>query len=278
MLYLLLAILTSALNTVVMRLSEKHISGKMPLLAVSYTVSLVLAGGCMLLGGQPVTGEGMGTALWMGGVNGIFYVLGFVMLQLNVSRNGVVLSATFMKLGLLVPLLMSVLFFGEIPGGLQIMGILMAIAAIVLIHYEKEETVMRFRIGLPLLLLAGGCSDIMSKIFEETGPLQFSDLFLLCTFVMAVILCTGMMLLRHERPHAKDVLFGALIGIPNYFSARVILKAIEHLPAVVVFPTYNAGAIVAVSLAGVLLFHEKLGRRQWIAVGIILAAIVLLNI
>ncbi len=278
MLYLLLAILTSALITVVMRLSEKHVSGKMPLLAVSYMVSLVLAGGCMLLGGQPLKGEGMGTALWMGGVNGIFYVLGFLMLQLNVSRNGVVLSATFMKLGLLVPLFMSVLFFGEKPGILQVVGILLAVIAIVLIHYEKEETVMRFRIGLPLLLLAGGCSDIMSKIFEETGPQRFSDLFLFVTFVMAVILCTGLMLLRRERPSAKDVLFGILIGIPNYFSARVILRAIGQLPAVIVFPTYNAGALVAVSLAGILLFHEKLGRRQWCAVGIILAAIVLLNL
>lgn len=278
MLYLLLAILTSALITVFMRLSEKHVSGKMPLLAVSYMASLVLAALFTAFDGTPHTGEGMGTALWMGAVNGILYVMGFLMLQLNVNRNGVVLSATFMKLGLLVPLFVSVAFFGERLGAVQAAGILLALFAIVLIHYEKEETVMRFRIGLPLLLFFGGSADIMSKVFEETGPLQYSDIFLLITFVMAVLLCTALMLLRGERPKKADVLFGILIGVPNYFSARVILKAIEHLPAVIVFPTYNVGALVAVTVAGIFLFREKLGRRQWIGVAAILAAILLLNI
>ena len=36
--------------------------------------------------------------------------------------------------------------------------------------------------------------------------------------------------------------------------------------------------ILAVTVAGVACFRERLGRRQWLALGVILAALVLLNI
>ena len=40
----------------------------------------------------------------------------------------------------------------------------------------------------------------------------------------------------------------------------------------------SVATILAVTLAGVVFFREKLTRRQWLALGAILAALVLLNI
>ena len=74
-----------------------------------------------------------------------------------------------------------------------------------------------------------------------------------------------------------DVLFGALIGIPNYYSARFLLKSLSHVPAIVAYPTYSVSSIVIVSAAGVILFHEKMNRRRKAAVALVLAALLLLN-
>ena len=73
-------------------------------------------------------------------------------------------------------------------------------------------------------------------------------------------------------------MFGLLVGIPNYFSAKFLLGALETLPAVIVYPVYSVGSILVVTLAGVLLFRERLEKHQWVALGVILAALVLLNI
>ena len=74
------------------------------------------------------------------------------------------------------------------------------------------------------------------------------------------------------------MLFGILIGVPNYFSARFALLSLSYLPAVIVYPTISVMTILLVSLTGILAFKEKLKKQQWIALGIIIIAVALLNI
>ena len=69
-----------------------------------------------------------------------------------------------------------------------------------------------------------------------------------------------------------------MIGVPNYYCSRFLLKALLKMPAVVAYPTSSVGGIVLVSLAGLFLFKERLSKRQWTAIGLILIALVLLNI
>ena len=105
-----------------------------------------------------------------------------------------------------------------------------------------------------------------------------SEYFLLITFATALILCGVLVIAKGERPGKWEILFGLLIGIPNYFSARFLLRSLEYVSAVIAYPTFSVAGILAATAAGVFLFKERLVKRQWIAVGIILAALVLLNI
>ena len=82
----------------------------------------------------------------------------------------------------------------------------------------------------------------------------------------------------HQRLCPADVLFGLLIGIPNYFSARFLLLSLSSVPAVAAYPTYSVGTIVLITLVGVLLFRERISRRQALALLMILAALALLNL
>ena len=62
-----------------------------------------------------------------------------------------------------------------------------------------------------------------------------------------------------------------------FFSARFLLASLTQLDAVIVYPTYSVATILAVTLAGVAVFRERLHRRQWYALAAILAALVMLN-
>jgi len=277
MLYLVLAVFSSMMISVVMRLSEKHVQNKTAMLAVNYVVCCAVA---MLVGGSlelfPRV-EGLAMGVGLGAINGILFLAGFMLLQWNISRNGVVLPATFMKLGVLVPTIMAITVFGEKPGAAQIAGIVAAIAAIILIQGGGKQEAGS-SLGLIILLLCGGSADAMSKIYEEIGPGALREQFLLYTFATALILCIVICAFKRQRISPADLIFGALVSIPNYLSTRFLLLAVGEIPAVVAYPSYSVGTIIMVTLAGLIFFKEKLSRRKLLALGIILAALALLNL
>ena len=277
MLNLLLAIASSALVSLTMRLSESKVKHNMAMLMVNY---IMCAGLSWAFAGFALPqSRGLAFAAGLSVVNGILYLAGFVLLQYNIRVNGVVLSSTFIKLGLLVSMVVSVVFFGERPGILQWMGFSLAVAAIVLMNFRPGAGKAGKALWLVLLLLAGGGGDAMSKVFEELGNPALSGHFLLGTFFVAFLICAGTVLSGKEgKPGKWEIFFGLLIGIPNFFSAKFLLGALKDLPAVLVYPVYSVATILTVTLAGVLLFREKLKKRQWTALGIILLALALLNI
>lgn len=275
MLYLILAILSSALVSIIMRLSTGRIKGNVSMLAFNYLMCSLI--GALFTGFGDLFPSGYVSTLGFGAVNGFLYLASFILLQYNVKKNGVVLSATFMKLGLLVPMVLSVFMFGEMPGWLQWIGFGLAIGAILLINIKKGDS-GKFSPDLILLLIGGGLGDAMAKVFEQLGVAGMSEQFLFYTFLTAFLLCTALVFIRKERPGKAELFFGLLIGVPNFFSARFLLLSLGEIPAVIAYPTYSVASLFAVTLAGVLFFKEKLQRKQWIAIGVILMALVLLNI
>ena len=277
MFYLFLAIVSSMLVSVVMRLSEKQGATGWWKLALNY---LMCTGMAFAFSGSPQffpQAEGLGITLLLGCATGVLYLLGFVLLQWNTRRNGVVLPATFMKMGVIVPTLISILFYGEAPRVLQVLGIALALAAIVLMQGRGRQEAGSLP-GLIALLLSGGTADAMSKIFEEMHLDGLKDQFLLYTFGTALVLCVILCLVRGQRPAPRDILWGLALGIPNYFSARFLLLALGSVPAVVAYPSFSVGTIVLVTGIGLLCFGERLSRRKWGALGMIIVALILLNI
>ena len=278
MLNLILAVLSSALVSITMRLSESKVKNNVAMLAVNYVMCALLAWGYSGFAQWYPSIPGMTPACLMGLVNGVLYLAGFLLLQRNIRCNGVVLSSTFLKLGLLVSMVVSVLFFRERPVFWQWLGFFLAVVAIVLINYRPGGKQADSKWGLLLLLLAGGGGDAMSKVFEELGNPTLSGHFLLYTFLTAFGLCAILFGLKREKTGIREVFFGLLIGIPNFFSAKFLLAALKTVPAVIVYPVCSVGTILVVTMAGVLLFRERLEKKQWLALGMILMALVLLNI
>lgn len=276
MLSLCLGILSSALVSVIMRLSSSRVKNNLGMLTMNYIIcSLLAALFCEVHRfGEP----GLPTALSLGGINGVLYLAGFVLMQINIPRNGVVLSSIFQKLGLLVPIVISVCFYRELPSLAQGAGFLLAVAAIIVMNYRKDGGNADFKLGLFGMLLACGMAEAMSKVFKEAGSPALEPQFLLFTFASAMLLCFLCMIAKHQRIGLAELLFGTLIAVPNFFSSKFLLGALESLPAVIVFPVFSVGTILAVTLAGVLAFRERITKQQWIAIAMILVALVLLNI
>ena len=279
MLNLILAVITGGSVSIMLRLSKGHAKNDMALFAVNYVVCFLMAR--MFMGKDTqmfVMTEGTGFAIAAGIIAGALYLINFILLQNSMKHNGIVLSSTFMKLGVLVPTLMAVTFFGEKPSLIQCLGFLIAIIAIVMIHFEKDAAGHgEHKLLLIVLLLAAGITDSMANVYDKIGNPDLKNHYLFYVFIAAFILAAALSLYYKEKICLQDVIWGIIVGIPNYLSARFLLLSLGSVPAVITYPVYSVGSIVLITVTGVLLFKEKLSKQKAVALVLVVAALVLLN-
>ena len=286
MVYLILAVIASSLFSIMMRVGEHHTKNNISMLSINYIVccclSLVYSGFDSLMQVE----NGMGTAVGLGCINGFFYIAGLVLFQNSIRENGMVLSSIFMKLGIMVPLVLSIIFFKEIPTIFQITGFVIAVVAMIILNLkpdlknvkkEKSGRKNHIKIGLFLVLIGGGTADGMSKIYQEMGTDRYEELFLVCTFVIAFLLSVVYGKMNKQKITKNEWIYGIMLGVPNYFAARFLLKALGEVPAVVAYPTFSIGTIAVVTLTGMFVFKEKLTKMQMFAIGLSAIAVALLN-
>lgn len=278
MIYLLLTILCGAALSIVMRLSEGRVQSRLSMLAANYVTCMVLAFCFMGPSRAFAPGEGFQRAMGMGLLNGFFYMSALVTMQYNIRKNGVVLPSVFSKMGgLLMPLIAAILVFGEVPHIFQVVGFVLSVISIRMMNARTDGGKASAMPALLLLLFMDGMAAVMSKVYREVGTAALSNHFLFFTFGSAFVLCVLVILFKRERPGLMEVLFGMCIGIPNFLASHFNLKALETLPAIIVYPSRSVGSLMIITLVGLFVFREKLTRRQVVAMGFIFAALVLLN-
>ena len=277
MLYLFLAIASSAMVSIFMRITGKYVRNNMVMFTANYAVCLALS--LLYIGDTRFfTNEsGIGITVVLGIISGFLYLLSFVLLQKNIRYNGVVLSSAAMKLGsVMIPVLIAILLFHEQTGRIQSAGIIIAVAAIILMNIEKVEAGKKN--WLIILLLGSGLTDTMANIYDKTGAAALKNHYLFYTFSAALLTAVVMALVNKQKIRLQDICSGLLIGIPNYYSARFLLLSFGSVPAVVVYPAYSVGTIIITSMAGMLIFGEKLSVQKKLALLLIMAALALLNL
>lgn len=222
-----------------------------------------------------------GWAFVIGIPSGILYFLGFIYLQKAVRESGVSLAGSFSKMGVLVPMILAIFLWNELPTGMQWVGIFLAMISILLanIHLSHPSGIMAgFQPVLLILFLTVGMSEFSNKVFQRYGVLDMKSLFLFFVFTTALLISGWKMFKQKKKIHVSHLLTGITVGIPNYFASFFLILALSQLKTAVVFPVYSAATIVLISLAGWLFFNEILKFRERIAVGLIVAALILVNI
>lgn len=298
MYFLILAIICSAAISVVMRFSEGKISSKMGMFLANYlicTIGALSFGGIKALSlacfSQAKTWD-VAFMLAIGIVSGALYLCGFLLLQFNIRKNGMVLSSMFMKLGVVIPVIVALVIFREQPKLLQVVGIILTVFAIIFMNdfsgvtdsdssdqTRKKGTIFKgYRIFLIVMLLCSGFTDSMANFYDKLGDDKLQNGYLSITFFVALCITILFTLAKKEKIPKNDLFFGALIGIPNYFCSRFLLASLGSVPATIVYPVYSVGSILLITVFGVILFKERLKKREGIAMAVILVALVLLNI
>ena len=102
----------------------------------------------------------------VGSIAGFFFFSSFIYYQKSVKDNGVGISGTFAKLGILIPMIFSIIIWKEFPETLQWIGIGLSLISIVIVNLSSQS-LERFDIKptLILLFILGGMAEFSNKIY-----------------------------------------------------------------------------------------------------------------
>ena len=279
MIYLFGAIGANLCMTFLMRYMEHHNGNRYAMNIWNYLAGFIFSfflipDKSMILP-QDLVGGG---TVALSAVDGTLFVVALVTIQKSIARNGPPLTTTFNRMGILIPTILSAIFFGEIPTVVQIAGLCLAIYAIIYMNRGKQEEKPAFVLGLILALVLGGTVDMIAKIYSRFFPAEMQSVFVMYTFFFALLVSIAMFIRIKPKMSLVDVIIGICVGIPNQLTTRFVLHACLELPAYVVYPTYSAGLILAVNVINYLVFREKLSKRQYLAMCMIGVALICINL
>lgn len=212
---------------------------------------------------------------------GALFICNFIAYGKSVHVNGMGISISAMRLSLLVPVLVSVYFYGEYIGWTKISGIILVFGAFGLL-IPREESIKIGGINAAWLLLIiflfTGFADASLKVYNEEFSLSLNELmFMGWVYLGAFSIGLILSILRKGPLLTKEeARMGALLGIPNLYSTVFFIYALGGISGAVAFPVVNAINVFGGTLLGLLYWGDKVSTKQWNGIVIAIIAILLL--
>lgn len=280
---LLLAIIFSAMIPVLMKYAHNRNLAEEVILTFNYLIAVSVSLIFTLIKSEKYVellskSKSMSMVLIIGIVTGIMFYGGFYYYQKSVKDNGVSISIAVGKMGIIIPMILSLVLWHEIPTLLQWLGIFMSMLAIAIINIKPDVFKgAQIKTSLLLFFIIGGLGDFFNKFFQVIVGANYSDLFLVVVFSTALI-ASLYNTIKHKNINKLSVAFGIAVGIPNMLTAFFLISALSMMNATVVFPLYSGGAIMLSMFWSMFAFNEKLKRKDVVSIVMIFIALVLINL
>ena len=198
-------------------------------------------------------------------------------------------TAVIISFSTLISALSGVAFFGESIGWIQGVGIAMMLGSFVLaIKKEKEEKKANFKwLALCLFTFAAtGAIGIMQKVHQSSAHRDELNAFLIIAFLSSALFCTvfAVLLQKREARTAREkgritrrllaimLASGVCVAANNKYN--LYLSGV--MDSAVFFPIINGGGLILTTLAAVVVFGERLSKKQWIGIALGIASVIFL--
>jgi drug/metabolite transporter (DMT)-like permease len=192
------------------------------------------------------------------------------------------------KMSVVIPVVMAFLLYGDEITFLKVSGILLALLSVVFVSARGKAAKKGDRAGwlLPLAVFLGsGIIDALVNYaqkelvqsVDETACL--TGLFFYAAGFFGLLAFIIFYRGKKELSYGRTVLAGTVLGLPNYFSIYLIMRAISDnvLQSSVLYPVVNVGVVLGSTLCAFFFFSEKLSLANWLGIALSIAAIALIT-
>jgi drug/metabolite transporter (DMT)-like permease len=219
---------------------------------------------------------------------GTLFPLSFYLMALAIEKVNISVAGVANKMSMIIPVTFNFLFLqigSRDMKALNILGICLALPAIFLASFKPSEDILmdkksQHHFILPwMVFLTGGIIDTLINYISYHYLISRTEqlLFPIFTFIAAALtgslIVAGRLIFKREKIKQQSIAGGIILGIPNFLSIYFMLKTLDDFDndGAVVFPFLNIAVIILSSMAGMLIFKEKLSRLN--IAGIVLALI-----
>ena len=291
MIYLIGSILLSSYLILSFKVIERF---RIPVLqAIVFNYITCVVTGSLVNGSFPFTAENLQQpwAVWSF-IMGCLFISIFNVIGFTTQKIGVAVASVANKLSLVIPFLFSIYLYNETSTGIKVLGILLALAGVVLTCWPKggNETPSHKHlskaliIGMPALLFFGSglidtlVNHVQITYLDESNNNAYLILSFGTAAVIGTLILLGLMLFKREKLDWRSILAGIAIGIPNYFSIWCLVNVLKEFPgrSSAIIPINNMAIVLFSSLAAWLLFREMLTPKNWMGILLSVAAIALI--
>lgn len=224
----------------------------------------------------------IGLLILVGGL-GFFFIANLWVYSRSIDKIGMGISIAAMRMSLIFPIALSLLYFNESLVWLRYIGIIVAFVALILMlpKIKRQEFSGLSDAWLPILIfIMTGFVDSGIKVYEEVFSAGISeDLFLSGIFFVAFLFGMGMLVRQRDLSFSlREIGYGAATGVVNLYSSVFLIYALQLMPGSVVFPMINVSLVILGTLIGVWFWKDQPTRRQWIGLAFAIVSITLLLI
>lgn len=199
------------------------------------------------------------------------------------KKGNVGICSVVYSLGFIFPTLSGRLFWNEKLTLLKILGILMVIPAIIVSGSSRntqQKSGDNYITPLLIAMLSSGGLGVVQKIQQNSPYPDEKNCFLISAFAFASIIsflislfAKGDMQIKLKKKLFSGAGVGVAFGLSNLLNTVLAGK----LDSAVFFPVLNIGTILFSIIAGVVLFKEKISRKDLAVLILGITAILLIT-
>jgi drug/metabolite transporter (DMT)-like permease len=225
---------------------------------------------------------------------GAMFISIFNVMAFTTQKIGVAVASVANKLSLVIPFVFSVILYHEKISFLKILGILIALLAVVLTCWpansaktktqESKLNPILLLLVPTILFLSSGLLDTLIKYVQQNfldensnnAYLSTAFLFAGCFGTIALIY---LLITKKQKFNYQSVLAGIGIGIPNYFSIWCLVKVLKANDgnSSAIIPINNMGIVLFSTLMAWILFKEKITALNILGIILSVGAIALIS-
>lgn len=284
MIYLVLSVLTSTLLLVIFKLFERFKINILHAIVVNYLVASSC--GFMAFEGEiELVNLPQYSWFYYTVLLGAFFIGVFNLMAITTQVSGLSVVSVATKMSLVIPILFGLLYYKESLSIFKLAGIILALAAVYLASIKSKVglIISRRNIIFPLLVFLGsGFIDLSIKFIEDSFVTEDQvPLFSAIVFTSAAIVGVLLLIIQAFQGRFKfelrNIAGGIVLGIVNYGSLFFLVKALRSdvLESSGIFTVNNVAIVMLSTLAGIVMFKEKLSPKNWLGVFLAVLSIVL---
>lgn len=219
------------------------------------------------------------TLLWSAGLGLLFITMFNLMADLT-KKEGVATASIVSRVSMILPTVFFFVVHGHPMSLYNWLGLSLAVGAVFLLNARaKEKGVWGW---LPLVVFIGyGLVDIVLKLAETQLGHQEGSFHLLSTGTFFFAGLYGLIYKRFKgiKTDKLHLRTGLVLGVVNYYSIVMFLMALKtaSLSPAVIFPLNGILILTGATVGSIFLFKEQVSRQKLVALGLAVAAIVLLS-